>query len=132
MRRRASLALALMLAAGSARGACRPGLHEVTTEQLFLGLDAGVERGVSEAEWGRFLDSEVTPRFPDGLSVWDVAGQWRDPAGNMSREPAKSLFIVLPGTASDRANLQALVDLYKARFHQKSVLVLETAACAAF
>jgi len=31
---------------------------------------------ISEAQWRAFLDKEVTPRFPDGLTVFDAYGQW--------------------------------------------------------
>ena len=34
------------------------------------------ERVADEARWLAFLDREVTPRFPRGLSVIDVYGQW--------------------------------------------------------
>ena len=44
---------------------------------------------------GRFLDDEVTPRFPDGLSVLDVAGQYRDPSGRIVRETQQA-----PGASS--------------------------------
>ena len=42
-----------------------------------LGLADHPENGVSEAQWRDFLDKEVTPRFPSGLSVVDVYGQWQ-------------------------------------------------------
>lgn len=35
---------------------------------------------VSDEDWRAFLAAEVTPRFPDGLTVIDAAGQWRDGA----------------------------------------------------
>jgi len=46
---------------------------------LYFGLGPAdhPEQGVSEAEWRAFLDREVTPRFPSGLSVIDAYGQWR-------------------------------------------------------
>ena len=31
---------------------------------------------ISEVQWRAFLDREVTPRFPDGLTVFDAYGQW--------------------------------------------------------
>jgi hypothetical protein len=34
---------------------------------------------VSDRNWDRFLADEVTPRFPDGLTVFDAKGQWRNP-----------------------------------------------------
>lgn len=47
--------------------------------RLYFGLGpAGVpDKGVSENAWRDFLDKEVTPRFPAGLSVVDVYGQWQ-------------------------------------------------------
>jgi hypothetical protein len=47
--------------------------------QLYFGLGPAdaVDKGTSEAAWRDFLDKEVTPRFPDGLSVMDVYGQWQ-------------------------------------------------------
>jgi hypothetical protein len=46
--------------------------------QLYFGLGPAddASKGISEAEWRKFLDKEVTPRFPAGLSVVDVYGQW--------------------------------------------------------
>ncbi len=126
------LILGLALLAIGARAACGPGLRPATTAQMFFGLNVGAERSVGEAEWRRFLDTEVTPRFPDGLSVWDVAGQWKDPAGVLSKEPAKALMIILPGAPADDAKLAAIIDLYKTRFHQESVLLMKQDACVAF
>lgn len=47
--------------------------------KLYFGLGPvdHPERGVSEADWRGFLDREVTPRFPQGLSVMDVYGSGR-------------------------------------------------------
>lgn len=134
MRRLTSSALILGVAllSNNAQAACRPGLRQATTAQMFFGLNVGVERSVAEADWRKFLDTEVTPRFPDGLSVWDVAGQWTDPGGFLSKEPAKTLLIILPGAAGDEAKLAAIIDLYKARFHQESVLLMEQDVCVAF
>src|ERR1700720_3080757 len=50
----------------------------VDTQLYFwLGPAGAPEKGVSEAAWRSFLDAEVTPRFPAGLSVVDVYGQWQ-------------------------------------------------------
>src|SRR6476660_1905311 len=57
-----------------------PGLTKgwVDTKLYFgLGPFDHPDQGVSEADWRGFLDREVTPRFPDGLSVLDVYGQWQ-------------------------------------------------------
>jgi len=40
---------------------------------------------VSEEEWQRFLDEEVTSRLSGGFSVADIAGQYRN-AARIARE----------------------------------------------
>jgi hypothetical protein len=53
-------------------------VHWVDTHLYFgLGPIDAPDKGVSEAAWRAFLDKEVTPRFPSGLSVLDVYGQWQ-------------------------------------------------------
>ena len=44
--------------------------------RLFFGLH-GSAGMVSEREWALFLGQIVTPRFPDGLTVFEASGQWR-------------------------------------------------------
>ena len=46
--------------------------------ELMFGRDIGDQVGVSEAAWTRFVAREMTPRFPDGLTITDAIGQWRD------------------------------------------------------
>jgi hypothetical protein len=88
---------------------------------------------VSEAAWTRFLAREVTPRFPDGLTVIDAMGQWRDTdSGKVVRERSKRVEIVLPGSDDDAQKLDAIVKAYKLRFRQQAVGVVVRPACVAF
>jgi hypothetical protein len=105
----------------------KPGLQV----DLYFGLVAK-GREIGEAEWAAFLAAEVTPRFPDGLSVVDVAGQYRNPAGTISRERSKLLVVVVLDAPAHLAKVQAIVDAYKRQFSQLSVLHVERAICAAF
>jgi hypothetical protein len=134
-----SLSLMLVIAApGNAsaqtlafvcHGAQRPG----QIAELLFGRDIGDHVGVSEAAWTRFVAREITPRFPNGLTITNAIGQWRDPAnGRMVREPSKRVEIVLPGRADDDAHLDAIVAAYKRRFHQHSVGVIVQSACVSF
>lgn len=98
-----------------------------------FGRDIGHRVGVSEAAWTRFLAREVTPRFPDGLTVVDAVGQWRDPgSGRIVREPSKLVMIVLPGKDDDQARLDAVVQAYKQQFRQQSVGLVVQAGCVLF
>ena len=88
---------------------------------------------VSEANWARFLAAEVTPRFPDGFTVFDARGQWRDPAGQkISRERSKVVTIAMPPGADNDERLQKIIEAYKTRFRQQSVGLIVRPACVSF
>ena len=119
--------LAAQTTALSCSGTLRPGL----VAELLFGRDIGRHVGISKSAWSRFVARELTPRFPDGLTVVDAVGQWRDAAsGEIVREPAKKVEIVLPGDGQER--LEAAVQAYKREFRQRSVGVIVRAACIAF
>ena len=121
--------LAAQTPAPSCFGAQRP----KQIAEILFGRDIGRRIGVSEAAWARFVARELTPRFPDGLTVTDATGQWRDPAdGSIVREPAKRVEIVLPGNADDPARLDAVVRAYKREFRQRLVVVIVQMACVSF
>jgi len=88
---------------------------------------------VSEAQWRRFLDREISPRFPDGLTVLDAKGEWRDPARKtLVQEPSKLVEIVLPGKPEDGERLEQIAAAYKSRFRQQSVGIVVQGACVSF
>ena len=86
----------------------------------------------SEAAWRRFVAQEIAPRFPDGFTVLDGRGQWRDPQGRIVREPSKVLLVALPDEPERRARLGEVAAAYKRVFRQDSVLTLATPACVSF
>jgi hypothetical protein len=120
-----------MAGGAQARTGCPAGLHAVITAELFFGLDDGGAL-ISDSDFKAFADREVTPRFPAGLTVWDARGQWRNEAGVTTREPAKVMLIVLGGRSGERAHLASVIEAYKTRFHQHSVLLTEHRDCASF
>lgn len=65
----------------------------ISAEMLF-GRKIGDRVGVSEADFAAFAAREITPRFPDGLTIIDARGQYRD-AGRerLIREPSKLVLI---------------------------------------
>ena len=100
--------------------------------RLFMGRGAGGIEVVSDADWKGFLDDTITPRFPDGLSVLDVAGQIRQEDGSIERERTK-LLLVLAATDNDAADrMDEIAAEYKQRFNQPVVLRVVTDACVAF
>ena len=110
---------------------CGPdGIAHVRTT-LYFGLTRPSGR-VSEDEWRSFLREQVTPRFPDGLTVWEAQGQWRRSDGRVARERSKVLLLVHDDTVLARATLGELVTAYKQRFEQESVLWESSSVCATF
>jgi len=130
-------ALLCAMAAGAAAQTptpvCQGTQQRRDVAELLFGRDIGNRLGVSEPAWRRFVARQITPRFPDGLTVTDALGQWRDPAsGRIVREPSKRVEIVLPGNADDAARLDAIVSAYKRQFHQRSVGLILQSACVSF
>jgi hypothetical protein len=111
------------------QAACPAGQERLRTAQLFLGGKA-IGRTVREAEIARFVDEEVTPRFPDGVTVLDGGAQWRGPENALIREAQKVVLIVLPADGAPR-RMDAVRAAYKTRFKQDSVVSVTQAACVA-
>jgi Protein of unknown function (DUF3574) len=128
-----ALALAIITEASAQPSECRGAQKPSQVAELMFGRNIGSRTRVSEGEWGRFVDREITPRFPGGLTVFSASGQWRQPgSGKIVREPSKIVQIVLPGQAEDLARLNEIVEAYKRRFKQRSVGVIVRPACVSF
>jgi hypothetical protein len=127
-----AILLALQACAGLPVDACGPGLMRMTQAQLFFGRDIERRTMVSDEQWRDFLDEEVTPRFPQGFSVSDISGQYRDQSGAIVREPSKQVLIISREIGAEEPKLNAIRDAYKRRFSQESVLLVQTPVCAAF
>jgi Protein of unknown function (DUF3574) len=124
---------AISLFTGTPGVACNAPQRPMQQIELMFGRNMAGHRRLGEAAWSRFLAREVTPRFPDGLTVLDAAGQWRDPVGGrLVREPSKMVIIVTAEEAPVQERIAAIVAAYKQRFRQRSVGVISRPVCAAF
>jgi hypothetical protein len=112
---------------------CRGGQKPAQVAELMFGRNIGTRTAVNESQWVRFVDREIMSRFPEGLTVYNAAGQWRDLGSNkILREPSKVVQIVLPGRDDDIARLNEIAEIYKARFKQQSVITIVRPACVSF
>jgi hypothetical protein len=127
-------ALLAVAACAAPPAACPAGLSEGVAAELFFGRNRDGRPVVGEADWDAFLATEATPRFPDGLTVLDAAGQWRGADGRLEGEASKLLILALPGATPAEAlsRLQPLAEAYRRRFGQDSVLRLLHPACIGF
>ena len=98
------------------------------TAQLFFGRNIAGQPGISETAFTAFVDEELTPRFPQGLTVLDGGGQWQGSENALIRQAAKVVVIVLPQKGSDKL-LDEVRQRYKSRFQQESVLLIVQDSC---
>ena len=58
----------------TAMAVCDSAARPMARSELVFGTARPAGRVVGEAEWADFLEAEVTPRFPDGLTVLSGLG----------------------------------------------------------
>ena len=113
--------------------ACTANHTAMMQAELLFGRNIDGRHGVTEKAWARFLAEEITPRFPDGLTVYDAAGQYREnPAAKIVRERSKIVMILVEGGDPAMQRIDQIVGAYKKRFRQKSVGVVIKPACVSF
>ena len=113
---------------------CRAGFgaESFVRTELFFGLSrpGGV---VSEAEFKEFVDSRVTPRFPDGLTLISGIGQFREASQAIIAEGAKLLILLYPRQdAEANRKIEQIRRDYKQTFQQQSVLRADEASSVSF
>ena len=124
---------ALLFLCGVLSAGCFHHCQRMVQTQLYFGMTVPVAGGmVTAAEWEEFLATEVTPRFPDGFTVLDGRGQWRDAKGNISREPAKVLVVIRGADKGADGRLEEIRKAYRKRFRQESVLRTDSPVRASF
>ena len=133
----AVLALAAAPALHADSPPCPAGTDRWTEYRLFFGRSQGTaevvtDEVVTDEAWRAFLAEEITPRFPDGLSVLDAAGQWRDASGTIVRERSKLVLILAEPGASGMQRTGEIAQAYSQTFGQESVLRVVATACVSF
>ncbi|MEV6755503.1 DUF3574 domain-containing protein [Streptomyces sp. NPDC051214] len=122
---------------GTDTGTRSPGT--TTTSQISRGdaytetrLLFGTERpdggpDVTDKQFMRFIDDEVTPSFPDGLTVQDGRGQWRDSNGKIERERSYELILLYPTSQAHKRDglIEEIREDYVKKYAQDSVARLD-------
>ena len=101
----------------------RTGALNFARTELFFGT-AKPNGVVSDAEFFEFIDEQVTPLFPDGLTLLKGDGQFRGEDGLIVKEDSFVLILLYPvesfRESSRRINM--IRRLYREEFQQESVL----------
>lgn len=110
---------------------CAVGAPMVET-MLFLGL-ARPGGSVSEEEFGRFVETEVVPRWKEGFTILSGQGLWFSEQRQITeREPSRVLVRFHDGGAEASSGIEAIRSAYIRAFTQDAVLRTDRAACADF
>lgn len=101
--------------------------------ELFFGCSKPDGSTISEKQFQQFVSAEITPRFPSGLTVLPVQGQYRDASGAIIQERSVQIILFYPAQMRDaNRNIEAIRAAYKLAFQQESVLRVDTLAQVSF
>ncbi|MER5360557.1 DUF3574 domain-containing protein [Streptomyces sp. NPDC002785] len=103
--------------------------------RLFFGTERPDGRPeVTDRQFRAYIDEEVTPRFPNGPTIHDGRGQWRDFHGVIERERSYELTLLYPASEARvrDARIERIRDAYEKAYAQESVARLEERTTADF
>jgi Protein of unknown function (DUF3574) len=110
-----------------------PTERRMLVAELFFDRDIDRREPLTDAEWAAFVAEAITPNFPDGFTVLDGEGRWRNPrTGRTGGGRTKILLVAAKRTADLARRLTAVIDAYKREFRQHSVGLITRDSCASF
>jgi hypothetical protein len=101
--------------------------------ELFFGSSKSDGSTVTDEEFERFLKREITPRFPDGLTLLIGTGQFKNSKGEIIQEKSRLLILIYPFEESGSSErIEQIRDAYKSAFSQESVIRADSLSCISF
>jgi Protein of unknown function (DUF3574) len=113
--RRSVVVLALLLSA-CATAPMHVGVQGIS-DRLFCGRSIPGGGEVSDAEIEMFVDEVVTPRFPEGFTMWTATGSWEG-----KEEQTLVLEFLHPYGRRFDDEVREIAEEYRRRFRQESVM----------
>ncbi|MEW1772322.1 DUF3574 domain-containing protein [Streptomyces sp. NPDC086777] len=111
------------LAAGHPSALLARGKPYIETRLLFGTARPDGGPAVTDRQFTAFVDKEVTPDFPAGLTVQSGRGQWRDARGTIERERSYVLVLLYPQASAKNSDrkIEEIRRAYEKAFAQESV-----------
>jgi hypothetical protein len=126
-----ALSLSLHSCSDQAFYECPNGLEPFQQITLYFGLSSP-DSIVSDIEWQNYLEEVVTPNFPEGFTVFDSYGQWKNPDNEIINEPGKVLTHLYNLQEDKNENINAIIDEFKERHQAQSVIREKNLVCVSF
>lgn len=98
--------------------------------ELFFGLSEG-NKTISEKEWNAFKVEFLDKKF-SGYTEVNSKGFWTSPSNATVSEHSKLIIYLNKGTKNDSLVIAYVINNYKKKFNQESVLKIETPVNASF
>lgn len=88
---------------------------------------------VSGEEWQAFQHETLAAHFPDGFTVIEASGGWRDTQTDETiEEPSVIVEVAHDGSAEALAAIRSVATVYKVLFRQQAVMVATVPATVDF
>ena len=111
---------------------CPEKFNESVEYRLFFGRNNSKGKEVvKDKDWENFLASTITPLFPNGLTIYDSKGQWKNSSGRIIQEKSK-IVLILTNSQAASTSIYKITTTYKKLFQQESVMTLVNCTCVAF
>jgi hypothetical protein len=118
---------ALLLAVVLGLAGCAS-VPSTVSDRLFFGRAIPTGGEVTEAQWNTFVAEVITPRFPDGFTVWRGSGHWKGDDGAAVSEQTCVLEVVHGVDPTTDTKLDEIARAYRERFNQDAVMRIRTPA----
>jgi hypothetical protein len=102
--------------------------------ELFFGALKLDGSEVTDTDFQKFINDEVTSRFPDGLTLLVGRGQFKNSRGVIVKENSRLLILLYPiaQRIDSSRKIEQIRKIYKNNFQQESVLRTDTQSCTSF
>lgn len=113
--KRILLSFCLILLAVTTAGAEMQTLEERVWYRMHFGMGLGTN-AITPELFTQFIDKQVMPRFPEGLTVTVARGQWNSPQVGVIREKTAIVDIQGDGSEECKEKIKAIAEAYTKRF----------------
>lgn len=100
---------------------------DLIISKMYFGLNSE-NSVISNDEFNSFVDSTITPVFPEGLTIYRTSGQWKNYKGAIIKEPAAVVEIIHSDNPETQKLINVIIETYKTRYLQESVLLIQQKA----
>jgi hypothetical protein len=123
-----------LLLSGCGTPQCQPGGGQaMRIFTLYFGRSVAGRSEVTDAAWRDFRDHVITPALPNGYTMLDGEGAWRNPRSNVTiSEATKILVVAMPDSPESQSVINGIRSNWQHRFHQFVVGMTVQTGCGSF